>query len=284
MKEAIQEHTCKNCGHIFTGNYCNLCGEKVLSVNDRKFKSFLSTVLVAVTLADNKFVRTLWLIIRNPGFLSKEYVDGVRVKYVRPLQLFFVLNLIYFLFPVFQLFNSSLYTHMYLSPHRTMAREMVIQKLSSETLSLQAYTLLFDAKSQSLAKLMIVLFIVLASLPLAVIFRKKKLYFTDHNALAVELAAFNIAVNALGLSVVFWLLNMLFKVAATSWGDYLNDLVISFIFIGTNTYFLWRAGKTFYSQKGVRLVLSVILGLLGLYLALEGYRLLLFLITFWAVG
>lgn len=252
-------------------------------VSDRKFKSFLGSVLIAITFADNKFIKTLWLIIKNPGFLSSEYVNGIRVKYIRPLQLFFILNLVYFLFPVFQLFNSSLFTQMYLLPHREIARSFVLQKLEEGNMSLQAYTLLYDAKSQSLAKLLIVVFILIASLPLSLIYRKKKLYFTDHTALAVELACFNLAVNALLLSVIFWILNTAFNLADSGWIQYLDDVAITVVFIITNTYFLWRASRTFYLQKGVAQYFKVILALAGLYLSLEAYRFLLFFITFFSV-
>lgn len=283
MKEDIQQHTCKSCANLFTGNYCNLCGEKVLLTSDRKFKSFLSTVLIAVTFADSKFIRTLWLILKNPGYLSKDYVEGIRVKYIRPLQLFFILNLVYFLFPVLQLFNSSLFTQMYLLPHRGIVRNLVLERISTGTMSLQAYTLLYDAKSQSLAKLLIVVFILLASLPLSLIFRKKKLYFTDHTALAVELASFNLAVNALLLSFIFWFLNTLFNWAESAWINYLDDVAIAFIFILTNVYFLWRASRTFYRQKGVKSMVKVLLAIIGLYASLEAYRVILFFITYWSV-
>jgi hypothetical protein len=280
---STQQHVCKSCGHVFTGIYCNQCGEKVLEVSDRKFKTFLGNILIALTFADNKFVRTLWLTIRNPGFLSKEYIEGIRVKYLRPLQLFFILNLVYFLFPVLQLFNSSLFTQMYLLPHRNIVRTMVLAALEKNNMSLQAYTLLYDAKSQSLAKLLIVVFILLASIPLSVIFRKRKIYFTDHAALSVELASFNLAINALLLSLVFWLLNSLFRWGESDWKEYLNDNSISVVFIITNLYFLWCAARTFYGQKGKKLILKVIFSLAGLYVSLELYRLILFLITYWSI-
>src|SRR5688500_14812157 len=87
-----RNHICKTCGNPFTGIYCNLCGEKVLEPRDRTFKTFLSNIQVALTFADNKFLRSLKLIITHPGFLSKEFVEGKRVNYTKPLQLFFVLN------------------------------------------------------------------------------------------------------------------------------------------------------------------------------------------------
>ena len=90
--------TCKSCGTVFTGNYCNQCSEKVIRASDRSFKTFLSNLLVAITFADSKMIKTLWLVLKKPGFISREFAEGRRVRYLNPTSLFFVLNLIYFFF------------------------------------------------------------------------------------------------------------------------------------------------------------------------------------------
>lgn len=284
MTEEYAAHTCKSCGNPFTGLYCNVCGEKVIEPKDRSLKVFLSNILIAITFADNRFVKTLWLIIKNPGFLSKEYADGRRVNYLRPLQLFFILNLIYFLFPVLQLFNSSLRTQMYFLFHSNWVRSLILNKVATTGMSLQGYELMYNAKSTSLAKLLVVLYVLLASLPLSLIYLKKRnRYFTDHVTLSVELACYNLFVNAILLSVLLWLASGLLRLGNLPWQGYLNDTMLTGIFITTNLYFVYRASATFYGQQGKRLWLKGILVILGLFLALEAYRLLLFLVTFWSV-
>lgn len=278
------QQTCKSCGNQFYGLYCNLCGEKIIEPNERKFSFFLNKVLIATTIVDNKFARSLWLIIRKPGFLSREYVDGRRVKYMRPLQVFFILNLIYFLFPVLQLFNSTLYTQLNVLPHSNIARKIVTQKIHDEGISMQGFELMYNSKTTSFAKLLLVVFVVLAAIPLGVIFRKKNRYFTDHLALSVELTSFNLALNAIFLSLVFWFANALFKWGDIGWGNhYLNDLTLTIIFVTTNAYQIFSSARTFYSQKGKRRILKALLGVLGLFLALEAYRFCLFFITIWTL-
>lgn len=279
----LAEHTCKSCGNVFTGMYCNLCGEKVILPSDRSFKNFIGNFLTAITLADNRFLKTLWLTIKNPGFLSKEYAIGRRVNYIRPLQMFFVLNLIYFLIPVLQLFSSSLTTQMYYLFHSPMVRGMVNQRVMDEHISLSGFELIYNQKTTVLAKLLIVVFVWLASLPLSLIFRKKNRYFTDHVALSVELACFNIFVNALVLSVILLVLSKIFKWSGTTLGSYLDDTTLTVIFISTNLYFIYRAAKTFYGQTGKSLILKSVLGIVGVFLALEAYRLLLFFVTFYSI-
>lgn len=280
---AYSEHSCKSCGHVFVGLYCNICGEKVIESKDRSFKSFINIVLTAVTLADNRFLKTLWLTIKNPGFLSKEYANGRRVSYLRPLQMFFVLNLVYFLFPVLQLFNSTLRTQMYFLFHSPMVRGMVNQRVLDEGISLTGFGMIYNEKTTVLAKLLIVVFVGLASLPLSLIFRKKNRYFSDHVALSVELACFNIFVNAILLSGVLLMLSKIFKWSGTTLGDYLNDTTLTVIFISTNFYFIYRAAKTFYGQTGTSLLIKSVFGIVGLFFALEAYKFMLFFVTFYSI-
>lgn len=277
------EHTCKNCGHVFSGVYCNLCGEKVIEPKDRSFKNFLGGFLTALTLADNKFLKTLWLTIKNPGFLSKEYANGRRVPYIRPLQMFFVLNLVYFLVPVLQLFNTSLRTQMQFLFHSPWVRSFVKERILTEGISLEGFSLIYNGKTAVLAKLLMVVFVWLASLPLSIIFRKKNRYFTDHVALSVELASFNIFINAILLSGILLVLSKIFKWSGTTLGDYLNDTTLTIIFISTNLYFIYRAAQTFYAQKGKILIVKCAFAIIGLFLALEVYRLILFFLTFYTI-
>jgi len=280
---AEHQHTCKSCGHVFSGSYCNLCGEKIIEARDRKLNSVISTVLIATTIVDNRFVKSLRYTISNPGFLSKEYVTGRRVMYMRPLQMFFILNLVYFLFPVLQMFNSSLNTQRNILPHSRLARIVITEKIKDGGFNATGFELMYNAKTTSLAKLLIVVFVLLASLPLSLIFAKKNRYFTDHVALAVELTSFNLAVNAIGLTMLFWMISAIFQWGNLGWGVYLNDLTLTIIFVLTNLYFLFRAARTFYNQQGKRPIIKASLGIIGLFLALEAYRFVLFFITVWSL-
>ncbi|MEO7990381.1 MAG: DUF3667 domain-containing protein [Chryseolinea sp.] len=281
--DSIPEHICKSCGNNFVGLYCNQCGEKVIEPKDRKFRTLLGSVLIATTFVDNKFVKSLWLTIKNPGFLSREYVDGRRVNYMRPLQMFFILNLVYFLFPTLQMFNATLQSQQYVLPHRKLAHRMVLEKIHKEGLDMQGFELMYNDKTTSLAKLLVVMFVIVASLPLSLIFRKRNRYFTDHVALSVELTSFNLAINAIALTMIFFIISKLFSWGNLSWGSYLNDLTLTIIFVITNLYFIFRSARTFYNQKGKRLVIKAMLGVVGLFLALEAYRFLLFFITLWSL-
>jgi hypothetical protein len=270
---SLDQHSCKSCGNQFTGVYCNQCGEKILQPADRSFKKFLSNILIAVTFADSKFAKTLWLVLKDPGFVSLEFANGRTVKYLKPISLFFVLNLIYFLFPVIQLFNASLNTQM-LSPFSDLIRPIVAKKMVMEHLDMASFALVYGTKSTSLAKLMVMLFVVLASLPLNLLYRKRNRYFTDHVGYAVELACFNLFINTMVLAVF---------ASLTGIGQYLNETVLTAIFITTNLYFLIRSGSTFYHESGWKLLFKSVLMIGLLKASLEVYRLILFFVTMWSL-
>lgn len=283
MLENTSTHICKSCGNSFIGLYCNQCGEKVLEKSDLSFRALLSQFVLIVTFADNRFIRTLKHIILRPGFISSEYAEGRRVNYMRPLQMFFILNLIYFLFPLLQLFNTSLNTQMHLRTHSPLVKEMVQNYLQKEHLSYEGFSLMYNERSTSLAKLILVVFVVIASIPMSVIFMKSKRMFTEHVTFAVELVSFNLAINAISLSVILMGINKILHWTHSGWERYLDDFTLTIIFVLTNLYFLFSAARLYYQQKKFALVVKVVLAMISLFVSLEIYRLILFLLTFWLV-
>ncbi len=270
MTSTTEEHICKNCGNQFIGLYCNLCGEKVLGKEDRSFRMFLNNIFLALTLADSRFLKGLWLMVSKPGFLSREFAEGRKVKYIRPLSVFFLLNLLYFLFPVIQLFNASLRTQIN-SFHGKLAVQTVANRMTQLGFhDVNSFAILYDQKTAGLAKMLVILFVVVASLPLNVIYRSRNRYFTDHVGLSIELVCFNLLINALLLTLFINLLGL---------GEHLDEFVMTAIFISTNLYFLIHSGRIFYEEKGVRLILKSMLMIVVLKISLEIYRAILFYVT-----
>jgi hypothetical protein len=250
----------------------------VLHASDRSFKRFAGTIFKAITFADSTFAKTLWLVLKRPGFISREFIDGRRVNYLKPLSLFLVLNLAYFLFPVVQLFNASLNTQLrsssVLYALKNLYKNVVATKVASMGIDFPSFSLIYNLKTVGLAKLMVMIFVVIGSLPLNLLYRKRNRFFTDHIDYMVELACFNLLVNAITLSAV---------AAFTGIGNYLNETSLTIFFISTNLYFLMRSSAQFYGEKGWRLVVKSIIMMLFLKVALELYRSILFFVTIWSI-
>jgi len=271
--ERSTPHICKSCGNHFIGSYCNLCGEKVLHATDRSFKKLLNSIVTTLTFADSKFIKTLWLILKRPGFISREFTEGRRVNYLQPLSLFFVFNLVYFLFPVIQLFNASLNTQLG-TPLARFYKGIVVSKAVAMNMDLTSFSLVYNLKTVALAKLMVMIFVVISSLPLNILYRKRNRFFTDHVEYMVELACFNLFLNAIALSVI---------AAISGVGKYLDELSLTFIFITTNMYFVIRSSHEFYGEKSWRLAIKSVVMVLFLKVSLEIYRSVLFFATIWSM-
>ena len=87
---------------------CNQCGEKVFHPSQLTVKNFLHQAVDVFTHFENKVLKSMWLIVRKPGLITADNLRGVRVPYAKPIQLFIVVNLIFYI--VVQHFHRTDYT------------------------------------------------------------------------------------------------------------------------------------------------------------------------------
>lgn len=87
---------CKNCGNIYTGNFCNRCGQSCNTPRFRLRNAFKSA-LGGLSNIDTGFGRTLVELLYRPGYMIKDFIAGKRVHYFRPFQTLFVLAALYIL-------------------------------------------------------------------------------------------------------------------------------------------------------------------------------------------
>jgi len=83
---------CQNCGTPMLGAHCYACGQPVNGLV-RHFGSIVGDFLDSVFDLDSRIFRTLPPLLFRPGYLSREYFAGHRVRYVSPVRLFVFLCL-----------------------------------------------------------------------------------------------------------------------------------------------------------------------------------------------
>ena len=86
-------------------------------------------VLHAFTSIDARTLRTLWLLLRQPGALTLAWTSGVRKPYVAPFQLFLIANVAFFTVQWLtgeNVFSSSLDSHLH---HQDWKHEYVYSPL-----------------------------------------------------------------------------------------------------------------------------------------------------------
>jgi len=87
--------TCRNCGAHATGHFCPNCGQET-RVALPTFMAFMREAAGRYVAMDGRMWRTLAALVARPGFLTREYLNGRRKRYIRPARLFLVLYLLLF--------------------------------------------------------------------------------------------------------------------------------------------------------------------------------------------
>jgi hypothetical protein len=88
--------SCTNCGGGPVDRFCAACGQRHVTPQDFTARTFLHEMLSEFVSLDGRFWLTLWTLVRHPGKLAREYFDGRGARYMRPLNLFLLLNLVFF--------------------------------------------------------------------------------------------------------------------------------------------------------------------------------------------
>ena len=87
---------CATCGAALHGRYCHDCGERVVEPGEFRLSAFLARATGAVFNLDSRLYNSLRLLLLRPGELTAAYMAGRRRRYLSPLQLFLVANLVFF--------------------------------------------------------------------------------------------------------------------------------------------------------------------------------------------
>ena len=87
---------CANCGAALTGEYCTACGQRH-EPHLHTVTHFAAEAFESISHADSRLWRTLWYLLTRPGFLTREFFAGRRVRYLPPFRLYLVISVLFFL-------------------------------------------------------------------------------------------------------------------------------------------------------------------------------------------
>jgi Protein of unknown function (DUF3667) len=86
---------CDNCGASVAGRYCGTCGQR-LEPPVHSLWHFTQVAAEDLTHADSRLWRTLWALLFKPGFLTREFLQGRRARYLPPVRLYLVVSVLFF--------------------------------------------------------------------------------------------------------------------------------------------------------------------------------------------
>ena len=87
---SAEEHDCATCGTHYQGNYCPRCGQSS-SIGRYSFKNALLLFLDVWGLGNRGMFRSLRDLLLRPGYMIRDYLQGMQMAYFPPFKMFFLL-------------------------------------------------------------------------------------------------------------------------------------------------------------------------------------------------
>ena len=87
MKIVEKRTQCLNCGNTFKGQFCPYCGQKA-KTKRLQFVELFKNFIGPFVGGDSKVVNTCRDLFVRPGIMVRNYLEGKRIRYYNPLQMF----------------------------------------------------------------------------------------------------------------------------------------------------------------------------------------------------
>lgn len=273
---------CASCGTELVGKFCHACGEKKVSRKDFAVSGFFKEVLEKITHLDSKLLRSVKLLVVQPGFLTKEYLSGRRKAYAKPLSLFFVINVLYFLtigFNGLRTYESPLRLQLR-NPYGRVVKALLEQRQAHSTeAEKQEFSVRFDRQNHILTKSMQLLLVPLLAGVLWLLYRRNGVYFGEHLITALHFQALMLVLNMiLGIFLSGGLTNLLFR--NTAWCPFMIEIGEPLIWTALLAFFTL---KTVYGESLRRTAIKATGFALLWFPVLIAYRFIVFLATFYSI-
>lgn len=274
---------CAACGERLHGTYCHSCGERRAHAEDESLWGFLREQFHEVTSADGKMWRTFRALF-VPGELTAEYFGGRRTRYLRPIRLFLVLNVVLFFALGFLQRNplmGELRTQQGLVGRAGM--EAVDARVEAWGGDREMFVPLFDQRAGTLSSTMIVLLIPAFAVLFVLAFGRHS--GARHLTYATHVVSALVGGYLALLAVLLVPVTILFAVGVGEniLGPWLNwPLLI--LFLAATSWYLARGARRVYGVGSVRAWTgAVAVAAVGMPALIVGYRIALFWLTLWTL-
>ena len=87
---------CLNCGAVLRGRFCAECGQRDVPPAPT-LRELVAEGWQELTVFDRRLLGTLGLLLRRPGALTREVLAGRRERYIKPVRLYLIVSVTYFL-------------------------------------------------------------------------------------------------------------------------------------------------------------------------------------------
>jgi hypothetical protein len=183
---------CPNCGELGLVAYCSRCGEKRRDRSDYRLASIAGEAFSEIAnLEHSKLWRSLRLLLLKPGQLTRDHWDGIRVRYLGPLKLYFIFfALSLLLYSIHQ--GTAVYDVRRLTAADASGRlaESVAERAAKKGMSAPQFAEAVNARWRSYLSASQVVYPLFVALALKLLYLRRRLHFAEHLIFAFHVLAF----------------------------------------------------------------------------------------------
>jgi hypothetical protein len=96
----VDPKACLNCGAELRGRFCAECGQRDVPPAPT-LRELIGEGWQELTVFDRRLLGTLGLLLRRPGALTREVLAGRRERYIKPVRLYLIVSVTFFLISAF---------------------------------------------------------------------------------------------------------------------------------------------------------------------------------------
>lgn len=260
----MESALCPNCGEDVGLHYCPGCGQKRTEATDFSPTWFLREFFESLTNLESRVWRSIWVLIRHPGQMTLDYFEGRRQRYLKPIQLFLLANVWFFLIQGvthISALTTPLRTHLRSMPYREMMRPVVADRIALSGLTPAAFEVRLDEVMAEEAKTLVFAMVPMFALCLWLVVWQRRHTFVHHLVFATHFFTLMMVVAPLCIVGI--------GISPISTGLKENLLSLAF---GT---LMLVAIRRAYQMPWWRSVLTSMVAIVGLMVVIQLYRLLL---------
>ena len=280
---AIAPWVCITCHTTVSTRHCPDCGEEAIDARDLGLRHLLVEAFHSVTNVDSRLIRSFRALLFRPGALTSAYVRGPRKPYISPVQLFLIVNVVFFAVQSItrtKVFSSPLASHLNGQDWSALARSMVANRLAHTHMTLETYAPLFDQAVTVNARAFVFVMALPFALLLAPLFWGSKRPFATHMVFSLHFYAFQLVLLCALLAVVLvqgWL-------GGTDIASGGMDTALFVVQLAISALYLYLAIGNVYGTRGVRRIATVAVLIIAVACVVLGYRFFTFVITLYSTA
>ncbi|MDX2183727.1 MAG: DUF3667 domain-containing protein [Gemmatimonadaceae bacterium] len=277
---------CPSCGADAATPFCGTCGERRLVESDLTLKHYAEAAAESVFSWDGRIFATLASFVRRPGELTVAYLEGRRKPFLNPLQLFLLVNVLFFVqqgITNWNTYSTPFMGHMAQSPYAPLARFIARIRIDQlglpyEGPELEAYARRFNDAVKLSAKSLLVLLVPFVTLLITAVRLGRPRQAVVHLTVGFHLTTYLLAVQTIMLPAF-----TLVQVVATARGAPVNEGLIDDISTWLQKLALFAVAipllrQAYGADRRSAIVQSALIAYLHLW-CVQGYRLVLLVLT-----